>query len=182
MRLARKSQWDTGGVTRLRSSLYSASHTPRTSSQYFTLDNVVLTTARNAAIRAINTTSISVTNAVVQNLGSMAINASGGFNFSISDSVVRHAGNGAIFFYAGDRVTLTSAGHEVAGSSVSYSNRYMFCYTPMVALADCGNAIRNCELFGGPHQGSRSPERVNCRHINASSSFRHVHIRERPHD
>ena len=43
-----------------------------------------------------------------------------------------HAGNGAIFFYAGDRVTLTPAGHEVVGSTVSYSNRYLYCYVPMV--------------------------------------------------
>jgi hypothetical protein len=37
---------------------------------YLTIDNIVLTTARNAAVRAINTTSIIVSNAVVQNLGS----------------------------------------------------------------------------------------------------------------
>lgn len=121
---------------------------------YITLDNVVLTTARNAAVRAINSTGIIVSNAIVENVGSMAANASGGSNFSISASVVRHAGNGAIFYYAGDRVTLTSAGHEVSGSTISYSNRYLYCYVPMVALADCGNAIRDCELFGGPHQGT----------------------------
>ena len=66
----------------------------------------------------------------------------------------RHAGNGAIFYYSGDRVTLESAEHEVVGSTISYSNRYLYCYVPMVALADCGNAIRDCELFGGPHQGT----------------------------
>ena len=56
---------------------------------FFTLDNVVLTTARNAGIRAINTTGINVTNAVVQNLGSMAANASQGSGFSVASSVVR---------------------------------------------------------------------------------------------
>lgn len=75
----------------------------------------------------------------------MAANASGGFNFSISNSVVRHAGNGAIFYYAGDRVTLTGAGHEVAGSTISYSNRYLYCYVPMVcafaAPRACGEFI-----------------------------------------
>ena len=56
---------------------------------YFTLDNVVLTTARNAAIRAINSTQIKVLNAIIQNCGSMAANASGGSEFSISSSIVR---------------------------------------------------------------------------------------------
>ena len=56
---------------------------------YFSLDNVILTTARNAGIRAINTTAINVTNAIVQNLGSMAANASKGSGFSIASSVVR---------------------------------------------------------------------------------------------
>jgi hypothetical protein len=56
---------------------------------YITLDNVVLTTARNAAVRAINSTGIIVSNAIVENVGSMAANASGGSNFSISASVVR---------------------------------------------------------------------------------------------
>lgn len=46
-----------------------------------------------------------------------------------------HAGNGALFFYAGDRVTLTSAVHEVSDSTVSYSNRYMYCYVPMVSVS-----------------------------------------------
>lgn len=29
----------------------------------------------------------------------------------------------------------------------------MYCYVPMVAMADCGNAVLQSELFGGPHQG-----------------------------
>lgn len=29
----------------------------------------------------------------------------------------------------------------------------MYCYVPMVALADCGNRVLSSELFGGPHQG-----------------------------
>lgn len=29
----------------------------------------------------------------------------------------------------------------------------MYCYVPMVALADCGNRVVSSELFGGPHQG-----------------------------
>jgi hypothetical protein len=62
-------------------------------------------------------------------------------------------GNGAVFLYAGDRATLSDSGHTLVNTSLSYSNRYMYCYVPMVALADCGNAVRDCEQYGGPHQG-----------------------------
>ena len=41
----------------------------------------------------------------------------------------------------------------MSNSSLSYNNRYMYCYVPMVALADCGNAVIGSEMFGGPHQG-----------------------------
>jgi len=121
---------------------------------FLTLDGLVLTSARNAGVRATNTTSVLLRDCVLQNFGSMAVNATGGAGFTIDGSVIRHAGNGAVFFYAGDRPTLTPAGHAIVGSSVSYSNRYMYCYVPMVALADCGNAIRDSELYGGPHQGT----------------------------
>ena len=63
----------------------------------------------NAAIRATNTSGVTVSNCILQNTGSMAVNASGGAGLTIAGSVVRHAGNGAVFFYAGDRVTLTPA-------------------------------------------------------------------------
>jgi len=120
---------------------------------YLTFDGLIFTTAREAAFISQNSTSIHIVNSIIENLGSMAINASAGSGFSIDSSVVRHAGNGAIFYYAGDRVTLTSAKHTVLNSTVSYSNRYLYCYVPMVALADCGNQILDSELFGGPHQG-----------------------------
>ena len=120
---------------------------------YLSFDGLVFTTARNAAVIARNTTSVTVANALIQNTGSMAVNASGGAGFLLASSVVRHAGNGAVYFYAGDRVTLTLAGHALVNSTVSYSNRYLYCYVPMVALADCGNRIGDSELFGGPHQG-----------------------------
>jgi len=29
----------------------------------------------------------------------------------------------------------------------------MYCYVPLVALADCGNRVTHSEMFGGPHQG-----------------------------
>ena len=120
---------------------------------YLTFNGLVFTTAREAAFISNNSTSIHIVNSILQNFGSMAVNASSGSGFLIDSSVVRHAGNGAIFFYAGDRVTLTESGHTVLNSSVSYSNRYLYCYVPMVALADCGNRIVDSELFGGPHQG-----------------------------
>jgi hypothetical protein len=121
---------------------------------FLTIDGLVLTTARNAGILAVNTSSITVSNCVLENFGNMAVNVTGGDALVLTSSVVRHAGNGAVFFYAGDRTTLTNAGHTVRNCTVSYSNRYMYCYVPMVALADCGNAIVDSELFGGPHQGT----------------------------
>ena len=121
---------------------------------FLSLDGLVLTSARNAGVRAINTTAVLIQNCILENFGSMAVNASGGSAFAIDGSVVRHAGNGAVYFYAGERATLTPARHSIRNSSVSYSNRYLYCYVPSVALADCGNTISDSELFGGPHQGT----------------------------
>jgi hypothetical protein len=121
--------------------------------QFLSLDGVVLTTSRNAAVRVANSSSITISNSVLQNTGSMIMNVSGGSGITLDSSVVRHGGNGAIFLYAGDRSTLTPAKHVVSNSSISYSQRYMYCYVPSVALADCGNSIVNSEIFGGPHQG-----------------------------
>jgi hypothetical protein len=120
---------------------------------YLTFDGVVVEFGRNVGVRAVNTTGVVFSNGVVQNLGSMALNITSGGDFLLANSTVRGAGNGAVFMYAGDRATLTRSNHTVFNSSVSYSNRYMYCYVPMVAMADCGNAVLQSELFGGPHQG-----------------------------
>ena len=83
------------------------------STSFLSLTGLVLTTARNAGLRAVNTTGVVVSGCVLQNFGSMAVNASGGTGLTLDACVVRHAGNGAVFFYAGDRTTLTDAGHTV---------------------------------------------------------------------
>jgi hypothetical protein len=83
----------------------------------------------------------------------MVVNVTGGGGLLLRGSTLRAGGNGAVFLYAGDRPTLARANHTVSNCSVSYSNRYMYCYVPMVALGDCGNRVLDSELFGGPHQG-----------------------------
>ena len=120
---------------------------------YLTFDGVVVEFGRNVGVRAVNTTGVVFKNGVVQNVGNMALNVTGGGGFTVASSTVRGGGNGAIFMYAGDRASLTRSNHTVFNCSVSYSNRYMYCYVPMVAMADCGNAVLQSELFGGPHQG-----------------------------
>jgi hypothetical protein len=120
---------------------------------YLTFDRVVVEFGRNVGVRALNTTCVVFKNGVVQNVGNMALNVTGGGGFTVASSTVRGGGNGAIFMYAGDRASLTRSNHTVFNCSVSYSNRYMYCYVPMVAMADCGNAVLQSELFGGPHQG-----------------------------
>jgi len=120
---------------------------------FLTFDGITVNVGRDVGMRAHNTTGVIFVNGLIENVGNMAVNATGGSGLLIESSVVRHAGNGAIFFYAGDRTALARANHTVHNCSVSYSNRYMFCYVPMVALADAGNRVLSSELFGGPHQG-----------------------------
>jgi hypothetical protein len=72
-----------------------------TGTQYLSLDGLVLTTARNAAVRAVNASFLSVSNCVLQNTGSMVVNVTGGRNFTLEASAVRHGGNGAVFLCVG---------------------------------------------------------------------------------
>ena len=90
-------------------------------------EDVSISESRNVGVRLRNTSGVTFTRVVLENFGSMALNASGGDGMVLADSTVRHAGNGAVFLYAGDRVTLTRSGHRVTNSSLSYSNRYMWC-------------------------------------------------------
>jgi len=120
---------------------------------FLTFDGVAVGFGRDVGVRATNTTGVEFVNGLIENVGNMAVNVTGGADLLIDATTVRGAGNGAIFMYAGDRATLTRSNHTVHNSSVSYSNRYMYCYVPMVALGDCGNRVVSSELFGGPHQG-----------------------------
>lgn len=124
-----------------------------TGTQGVSYTDVVIEGAQGAGVIAVNAVNITFNNCLLQNFGNMAVNVTNGSALVLNASVVRHAGNGAVYFYAGDRATLTPANHMVQNSSVSYSNRYMFCYVPSVALGHCGSGVTNSELFGGPHQG-----------------------------
>ena len=120
---------------------------------YLTFDGLAVGFGRDVGVRARNTTGVIFSNGVIANVGNMAVNASGGSGLLIDATTVRGAGNGAVYFYAGDRASLARANHTLHNSSASYSNRYMYCYVPMVALGDCGSRVVASELFGGPHQG-----------------------------
>jgi hypothetical protein len=120
---------------------------------FLSFENVVIEFSRDAIVLMNNASNITFDNVVIENGGSMAINVTGGVGLLVNNSVIRGAGSGAVFLYSGDRVLISPAQHTIQQSTLSYSNRYMFCYVPMVALADCGNRIIDSELFGGPHQG-----------------------------
>ena len=90
---------------------------------HLSFENMVFTSARNAGIRAVSTSDITVKNCVLENFGSMAVNVSGGSGFVLDSSVVRGAGNGAVLFYAGDRITLTGAGHTVCSCRTHTENK-----------------------------------------------------------
>lgn len=121
--------------------------------QYLSFEGITFTFGRGVGLNFMGSSDITITDCVIENVGIMAVNVTGGSNVIIDSSSVRHAGNGGVFLYAGDRPTLTSSGHTISNSSLSYSNRYMYCYTPVVALGDCGNSIVGSEVYGGPHQG-----------------------------
>lgn len=120
---------------------------------FLTFENVVIEFSRDAIVLMNNSSNITFDNVIIENGGNMAINVTGGVGLLVNNSVVRGAGNGAVFLYSGDRVLLSPAQHTIQQTTLSYSNRYMYCYVPMVALANCGNRIIDSELFGGPHQG-----------------------------
>jgi hypothetical protein len=120
---------------------------------FLSFEGLVVTFGREAGLRAVNTTGVVFDGGVIENVGSMVVNATGGSDLLLRGSTLRAGGNGAVFLYAGDRPTLTRSNHTVSNCSVSYSNRYMYCYVPMVAMGDCGNRVLGSELWGGPHQG-----------------------------
>ena len=120
---------------------------------FLSFENLTLGEARGAGVRIVNSSYITFNSVLLQNIGNMAMNVTEGTSVTMDTSIIRHAGNGAVFLYAGNRTTLTPSNHTLSNVSLSYSNRYMYCYVPMVALANCGNAVINSEMFGGPHQG-----------------------------
>lgn len=124
-----------------------------TGTSFLSFSGIAFFGARGAGLALVGTSNVTLDSCVVESVGIMGVNATGGSGFTLSSSTVRYAGNGGVLLYAGNRTDLTPAGHTILSSSVHYSNRYMFCYTPLVALADCGNKLVNSEVYGGPHQG-----------------------------
>jgi hypothetical protein len=120
---------------------------------WLTFDSVTFTFARGIGLNINGATGVTVSNSVVENTGSTAVNITGGSAVTVASSTLRHGGQGGVYMYAGDRPTLTRSGHVVTNSSVSYSHRYVYCYSPLVAQGDCGNSVVDSELFGAPHMG-----------------------------
>lgn len=95
---------------------------------------------------------VTIADAQVSAVGLMAINVSDGFAVTISNVSVSNTGNGGVYLYAGDRTTLTPAGHNVVDSTITAYNRYTHCYTPGVVLGGVGCDITRTKIFTAPHQ------------------------------
>lgn len=119
-----------------------------------TFEGVTFSYTRGIALNIVNSTGLTFINCTVINAGAMAVNISGtSSDITFDGALVRDAGNGGIYSYAGDRPSLTPANNLVIRSSVSYNNRYMFCYVPLIALGGVATTVESSEIFGQAHMG-----------------------------
>ena len=106
---------------------------------------------RGAGIVCNNCSSVSFLGCAVANVGLMAANVSDGSNVRLDNLSVTGTGNGGVYFYAGDRITLTPANHSLVNSVITAYNRYTHCYTPGVVLGGVGNVVSGTRIFNAPH-------------------------------
>lgn len=106
---------------------------------------------RGAGVVCKNCSHVSFLDCGVANVGLMAVNVSDGDNVRLVNLSVTGTGNGGVYFYAGDRMTLTPANHTLSDSSVTSYNRYTHCYTPGVVLGGVGNVVSGTRIFDAPH-------------------------------
>ena len=107
---------------------------------------------RGVGVSAVDCADLEFSGVEVASVGLMGVNVSGGTGVAFRSLSVHDTGNGGVYLYAGDRVTLTPAGHVVEGCSITRYNRVTHCYTPGAVLGGVGNAFLNCSIYDAPHQ------------------------------
>jgi len=86
-----------------------------------------------------------------RNLGIHAITVSGGKNHGVVGCDMYGMGGGGIFLNAGDRKTLTPAGHFAENNHIHHYSRWDRMYRPAIVLNGVGNRASHNLIHNAPH-------------------------------
>jgi len=85
--------------------------------------NLSLRYGRGAGVGFNNSVNVTVADVEIAMVGLMAANVTWGANVSITRVDIHDTGNGGVYMYAGDRASLTPAGHLLSFANITRYNR-----------------------------------------------------------
>jgi hypothetical protein len=139
---------------RLPEVLLSVSGSPLVTFQdlsHVTFHGFTLEATRGSAVEIQGGTGSRISKCVIRNIGNYGVTIRHGSNHGVVGCTVFDTGDGGVMLEAGDRQTLTPAGHFVEGCHFSGQGRWSKCYVPAVLMNGVGlRASRNL-IHDHPH-------------------------------
>lgn len=106
--------------------------------------------SRASGVKVQNSRDVKIISCVVRNLGGSGISVTGGTDCVIEDCEISDVESG-ISVNAGDRATLTPAGHEVRNNHIHHFSRWCRTYHGGLHLGGVGNIAANNLIHDAPH-------------------------------
>lgn len=115
------------------------------------LDGLVIEGLRNTVVDVRNASHGRIATCTIRNSGNGAISVSGGVDFGVVGCDIYNVGASGISINAGDRATLTPAGHFADNNHIHDYARVFRMYNGAVALAGVGNRAAHNLIHDAPH-------------------------------
>lgn len=107
-------------------------------------------TARATAVEIVGGSHVTFTGCTLAQAGNVCLHIFGGSDHRIENCEIFCAGSSAVRVEAGDRKTLTPAGHVIENCDIADFGRLFSSGRAGVALYGVGNVVRRCYVHDGP--------------------------------
>ena len=118
---------------------------------YIQFANLSFEATRSLGIYIGRGTNVTISGTTIRGTGNHAVEIGGGQSNQIISCKLEQTGEGGVVIAAGDRQTLTSAGHLVQNCWFHHQGRWVRCYVPAVELDGVGHRVVNNLIEDGPH-------------------------------
>jgi hypothetical protein len=118
---------------------------------YVTLRGLTIEAGRGSAVVIKGGSHVRIVGCTLRNVGNWAVLVSGGKKHGVIGCDIYQTGQGGITFDAGDRKTLTPAGHEADNNHIHHTARWDPVYQPGIFLFGVGNSATHNLIDNVPH-------------------------------
>lgn len=114
-------------------------------------EGLVIEATRTTGIEVQGGSQVRIESCVIRNVGNHGVALPGGRDHTVVACNIHHTGDCGVLINAGDRQTLTPAGHAVENCHLHHNGRWTYTYVPAIRLQGVGSRASHNRIHDHPH-------------------------------